>query len=76
MFLLMLELFFFASTSGSITHVMLYIGNGYIIESTTSDDSNSTRLYPVQSRYGLPVQDLQYGMQVGTSTLYWGDYFS
>eukprot|EP00456_Euglypha_rotunda_P024669 TRINITY_DN20129_c0_g1_i2.p1 TRINITY_DN20129_c0_g1~~TRINITY_DN20129_c0_g1_i2.p1 ORF type:complete len:351 (+),score=21.42 TRINITY_DN20129_c0_g1_i2:81-1133(+) len=66
-------LFFFAGVSGSITHVMLYVGDGYIIESTTSDNSNSTRLYPVQSYYGVPVQNLTYGMQVGTSTLYWGE---
>jgi len=67
-------LFFFQSSSGSITHVMLYVGNGYIIESTTSNDANSTRLYPVEERYGVPVQHLKYGMTVGSSTLYWGDY--
>jgi len=68
-------LFFFSDSDLNVDHVMLYVGNGYLIESTTSG-ANATRIYPVQDRFGKPVEDLVYGMKVGSSTLLWGDYFS
>jgi len=69
-------LFFFANSNDHVTHVMLNVGNGFLIESTTSNNDNATRLYPIQDRFGAPVEKLQYGMKVGTSTLYWGDFFT
>jgi len=69
-------LFFFADSSSHVDHVMLYVGDGYLIESTTSNNANATRIYPVQDRFGAPVEDLVYGMKVGSSILWWGDYFA
>jgi len=74
-------IFFFASsTTNWVHHAMLYIGNGYLIESnsgsTYPSSFNGTRLMPIETYFGVPVEKLQYGMKIGTSNvLYWGDYF-
>jgi len=67
-------LFFFADSTGHVTHVMLYVGAGNLIESTTSSGANATRLTTVAERFGAPVEDLKYGQPVGSSTLWWGNY--
>jgi len=55
---------------------MLYVGNGYLIEANSGGTFNATRLMPIETYFGAPVDKLEYGMKIGSSTiLYWGDYF-
>jgi len=54
---------------------MLYIGNGYLIEANEATSFNATRIMPIETYFGTPVDKLEYGMKIGTSSiLYWGDY--
>jgi len=65
------DLFFYASQQrpDHMFHVMMYIGNDQLVESST----NSTRIMEVSANFGVSVANLRWGMVVpNAAILYWG----
>jgi len=67
------DLFFYASqsTPNHMFHVMMYIGNDQLVESST----NSTRIMQVETNFGDSITQLRWGQICpGGALLFWGRY--
>jgi cell wall-associated NlpC family hydrolase len=56
-----------------INHVMMYLGNGNLIESTGAH--GKVRIISMQQRSGKTISQLAYGKQSGKFYYYFGTYF-
>lgn len=69
------DLFFEGNAPDKIAHVVMYIGNEEIVEST-SGSINSTLIRSTTEVFGKPTKELYWGMTIPNGyKLYWGTFF-
>ena len=70
-------IFFAAKTTPKrIRHVMLYIGNGNLMETTNADGIDYARVVPVAEKLGKKVETITHGEFVGKYFIYFGSYLN
>jgi len=70
------DLLFYASAKepSRMTHVMIYMGNGNLIEAT-GEDVKKTRIISVEKRIGKPLENITQGETIGSKVYYFGSIF-
>ncbi|MFA6527092.1 MAG: NlpC/P60 family protein [Candidatus Babeliales bacterium] len=62
-----------AKNPGRIDHVMVYMGNGILLESTGAH--GKVRIIPIKRRSGKFLAELPYGKRAGKYVYYYGSFF-